>query len=329
MAAHSSELIVSVSGIRGVIGESLTPEAVSRFGAALGTYLHGGRVVVSRDSRPSGEMFKHAVFAGLFSAGCQVDDIGIAPTPTVGIAVRNLGAVGGIQITASHNPAPWNGLKMFGSDGAVLSAEKGKQVQKLFESGQFKRVTWDKIGGVRIPPDVLEDHRRLVLDQISVATIASRNVRVFLDGNGGAGGPLGVQLLQDLGCEIVQHNCVANGEFAHDPEPTPAHLVDVAPWVKQTGSAIGFVLDPDADRLSLIDENGTCVSEESTLALAVKYRLRQHPGPVVVNMSTSRVIQDLAQQAGCDFSRSAVGEANVVGHDDPFQQNERAVIGVG
>ena len=323
MAAHSSELIVSVSGIRGVIGDSLTPEAVSRFGAALGTYLHGGRVVVSRDSRPSGEMFKHAVFAGLFSAGCQVDDIGIAPTPTVGIAVRNLGAVGGIQITASHNPAPWNGLKMFGADGAVLSAEKGKQVQKLFESGQFKRVTWDKIGGVRIPPDVLEDHRRLVLDQISVATIASRNVRVFLDGNGGAGGPLGVQLLQDLGCEIVQHNCIANGEFAHDPEPTPAHLVDVAPWVKQTGSAIGFVLDPDSDRLSLIDENGTCVSEESTLALAVKYRLRQHPGPVVVNMSTSRVIQDLAQQAGCDFSRSAVGEANVVDR----MRGTRAVIG--
>ncbi len=323
MAAHSSELIVSVSGIRGVIGDSLTPEAVSRFGAALGTYLHGGRVVVSRDSRPSGEMFKHAVFAGLFSTGCQVDDIGIAPTPTVGIAVRNLGAVGGIQITASHNPAPWNGLKMFGADGAVLSAEKGKQVQKLFESGQFKRVTWDKIGGVRIPPDVLEDHRRLVMDQISVATIASRNVRVFLDGNGGAGGPLGVQLLQDLGCEIVQHNCIANGEFAHDPEPTPAHLVDVAPWVKQTGSAIGFVLDPDADRLSLIDENGTCVSEESTLALAVKYRLRQHPGPVVVNMSTSRVIQDLAQQAGCDFSLSAVGEANVVDR----MRGTRAVIG--
>ena len=323
MAAHSSELIVSVSGIRGVIGDSLTPEAVSRFGAALGTYLHGGRVVVSRDSRPSGEMFKHAVFAGLFSTGCQVDDIGIAPTPTVGIAVRNLGAVGGIQITASHNPAPWNGLKMFGADGAVLSAEKGKQVQKLFESGQFKRVTWDKIGGVRIPPDVLEDHRRLVLDQISVATIASRNVRVFLDGNGGAGGPLGVQLLQDLGCEIVQHNCIANGEFAHDPEPTPAHLVDVAPWVKQTGSAIGFVLDPDSDRLSLIDENGTCVSEESTLALAVKYRLRQHPGPVVANMSTSRVIQDLAQQAGCDFSRSAVGEANVVDR----MRGTRAVIG--
>ena len=323
MAAHSSELIVSVSGIRGIIGDSLTPEAVSRFGAALGTYLHGGRVVVSRDSRPSGEMFKHAVFAGLFSTGCQVDDIGIAPTPTVGIAVRNLGAVGGIQITASHNPAPWNGLKMFGADGAVLSAEKGKQVQKLFESGQFKRVTWDKIGGVRIPPDVLEDHRRLVLDQISVATIASRNVRVFLDGNGGAGGPLGVQLLQDLGCEIVQHNCIANGEFAHDPEPTPAHLVDVAPWVKQTGSAIGFVLDPDSDRLSLIDENGICVSEESTLALAVKYRLRQHPGPVVVNMSTSRVIQDLAQQAGCDFSRSAVGEANVVDR----MRGTRAVIG--
>lgn len=323
MAVHSSELIVSVSGIRGIIGESLTPEAASRFGAALGTYLHGGRVVVSRDSRPSGEMLKHAVFAGLFSTGCQVDDIGIAPTPTVGIAVRNLGAAGGIQITASHNPAPWNGLKMFGADGAVLSAEKGKQVQKHFEAGDFKRVPWDKVGGVRIPPDVLEDHRRIVLDQVSVATIAGRNIRVFLDGNGGAGGPMGVQLLQDLGCEVVQHNCEANGEFTHDPEPTPAHLVNVAPWVQQSGSAIGFVLDPDSDRLSLIDEHGECVSEELTLALAVKYHLRQHPGPVVVNMSTSRVIQDLAEQAGCDFSRSAVGEANVVDR----MRGTRAVIG--
>lgn len=307
-----SELIVSVSGIRGIVGDSLTPEAASRFAAALGTYLKGGRVVVARDSRPSGEMLKHAVLAGLFSTGCTVDDVGIAPTPTVGIAVRTLKAAGAVQITASHNPSPWNGLKMFGPDGAVLPAAQGQEVRMLFDRSAFARVGWDRIGSVRVPPDVLDDHARIVLDQVSAAKIAGRGLRVFLDGNGGAGGPLGVRLLADLGCEVIQHHCEANGEFAHEPEPTPAHLVDVAPWVKQTESAVGFVLDPDADRLALIDETGTCVSEELTLALAVKCRLKQATGPVVVNMSTSRVIEDLARAAGCAFSRSAVGEANVV-----------------
>lgn len=307
-----TELIVSVSGIRGIVGDSLTPEPAARFAAALGTYLHGGRVVVARDSRPSGEMLKHAVLAGLFSTGCQVEDVGIAPTPTVGVAVRQLGAAGAVQITASHNPSPWNGLKLFGPDGAVLPADQGKQVQEFYEQGGFARAAWDRTGSVRVPPDVLDDHARLVLDQVSAAAIASLRFRVFLDANGGAGGPLGARLLQELGCEVIQHNCEPNGVFVHEPEPTPAHLVDVAPWVKQTGAAVGFVLDPDADRLALIDETGRCVSEELTLALAVKYRLRQKRGPVVVNMSTSRVIHDLARQAGCEFARSAVGEANVV-----------------
>ena len=318
-----SDLIVSVSGIRGIIGDSLTPEAACRFAAALGTRLNGGRVVVARDSRPSGEMLRHAVLAGLFSTGCTADDIGIAPTPTVGIAVRTLNAAGAIQITASHNPSPWNGLKLFGPDGAVLPAAEGQQVRMLFDQGSFRRVGWDRVGTVRIPPDVLDDHARLVLDQVSATQIGSRGIRVFLDGNGGAGGPLGVKLLADLGCEVVQHNCEANGVFVHEPEPTPAHLVDVAPWVKQTESAVGFVLDPDSDRLALIDEQGNCVSEELTLALAVKYRLRQATGPVVVNMSTSRVIEDLATAAGCPFHRSAVGEANVVG----LMREANAVIG--
>lgn len=307
-----SELIVSVSGIRGIVGDSLTPDAAVRFGCALGTYLRGGRVVVSRDSRPSGDMLRHAVFAGLFATGCQVEDIGIAPTPTVGIAVRNLNAAGGIQITASHNPSPWNGLKMFGKDGAVLPAAAGLDVKKLFETGAFSLAAWDGLGTVRVPPEVHADHASLVENQVSVATIAAAQFLVFVDGNGGAGGPLAAQLLADLGCEVVQHNCDPNGVFVHEPEPTPAHLVDVAPWVLQRGCHVGFVLDPDADRLALIDEKGDCVSEEATLALAVKYRLKQERGPVVVNMSTSRMSEDLAKNAGCEFYRSAVGEANVV-----------------
>jgi phosphomannomutase len=306
------DLIVSVSGIRGIVGQSLYPDIACRFASALGTYLKGGRVVLCRDGRPSGRMLRQAVAAGLSAAGCIVDDIGIAPTPTVGVAVRQLGAAGGIQITASHNPAPWNGLKMFGSDGAVLTAERGKQVQQLFESGSLKYAGWDTIGDIRVPPDVTEAHAQAVCDAVSASSIHAAGFRVLLDANGGAGGPLGSNFLRQLGCEVVELACEADGNFVHEPEPIPAHLTDIGPQVSRSGAAVGFVLDPDADRLALIDENGNCISEEITLALAVKHRLQQKRGPVVVNMSTSRVIEDIAREARCEFLRTAVGEANVV-----------------
>jgi len=312
MANAASDLIVSVSGIRGIVGQGLTAESVARFAAAYGAFVEGKTVLVSRDGRPSGEMLRHAVVAGLLGAGCSVQDIGIAPTPTCGFAVRHLNAAGAIQITASHNPAPWNGLKMFGPDGAVLSAASGAVVRGLFEFGAFTRAPWNGIGEYHVPPDVQEDHAKAALDQVSVAAVASCGFRVFLDANGGAGGPLGLKLLRDLGCEVCEFECQPTGLFTHEPEPIPAHLADVAPWVKRNECVAGFVLDPDADRLALIDETGTCVSEEATLALAVKYRLMHDRGPVVINMSTSRMSEDLARAAGCDCYRSAVGEANVV-----------------
>jgi len=305
-------LIVSVSGVRGLFGRGLTGDVAARFAAAFGSTVAGKTVVVSRDGRPSGNALRHAVIAGLLEVGCTVEDIGVAPTPTCGFAVRQLKASGAIQITASHNPAPWNGLKMFGADGAVLSAEAGAVVRGLYESGDFPRATWDGIGTTRVPSDVQVEHARAVLDSVSVATIAGQGFRVFLDGNAGSGGLLGTQLLQDLGCAVVQFECEPTGMFAHEPEPIPANLGEVAPWVSRSESAVGFVLDPDADRLALIDETGLCVSEEVTLALAAKYRLRHERGPVVINMSTSRMTQDVARELGCECYRSAVGEANVV-----------------
>jgi phosphomannomutase len=321
--AVPSDLIVSVSGIRGIVGAGLTPEAAARFAAAYGSTVAGKSVVLARDSRPSGEALRHAVLAGLLGAGCTVEDIGITPTPTCGFAVRQLNAAGAIQITASHNPAPWNGLKMFGADGAVLSAEAGAVIRALYESGDFARAGWDGTGSVRVPPDVGTDHLRAVLDCVSVAAIAGQRFRVFLDANAGAGGPLGTRLLSDLGCDTIQYGCEPTGLFAHEPEPIPANLGEVAPWVQQHECAVGFVLDPDSDRLALIDETGACVSEECTLALAVKYRLRHQPGAVVINMSTSRMSEDLARAAGCPCFRSAVGEANVVG----LMRNTQAVVG--
>ncbi len=255
-------------------------------------------------------MLRHAILAGLTAAGCEVHDLDVAPTPTVGLTVRALRAAGGVQITASHNPAEWNGLKLFGSDGRVLSAAEGRKVQALFELDAVAPVPWDRIGDVyyRRAEDA---HRERVLGLVDAAAIRPAGLRAFLDANGGAGGSLGPALLKSLGVETTCRGCVANGAFLHEPEPTEANLRDIGPQVRESGAHIGFALDPDADRLALIDETGRYIGEELTLALAVRFRLSRERGPVVVNMSTSRIVEDVAAQFGCPFYRSAVGEANV------------------
>jgi phosphomannomutase len=308
----ANELMVTVSGIRGVFGEGLTPAAALAFAAALGTYHKGGKVVVSRDSRPSGHVLRHAVLAGLLGSGCDVVDLGVVPTPTCGLAVTRLGAAGAIQITASHNPAPWNGLKLFGGDGAVLTAVRGKEVKEIYDSGRLRRVAWDKTGVVAENRQAETWHRERVLELIDGASIRSRGYRVLLDANGGAGGPLGKTLLDALGCRHVLKGCQADGHFEHPPEPLADNLQTILPLVPREKAEIGFVLDPDADRLAIIDETGHYIGEELTLALAVLCRLRQERGPVVINMSSSRVVEDIAKQFGVPCYRSAVGEANVV-----------------
>jgi phosphomannomutase len=305
-------LIASVSGIRGIVGEGLTPEAAAGFAAALGTYTEGGRIVVSRDGRPSGILLRHAVLAGLLAAGCEVADLDVAPTPTCGLAVRRLQAAGGIQITASHNPAPWNGLKLFAPVGMVLSAAEGRKIKELFERGSFRRVPWNGVGTETACREAANWHLDRVLELVDAPRIRARRLCVFLDGNGGAGGPLGWRLLGVLGCQAICHACRADGLFQHEPEPILANLQEICPQVELCDAAIGFVLDPDADRLALIDETGRYLGEELTLALAVLFRLRQERGPVVLNMSTSRLCEDIARQFGCSCYRAAVGEANVV-----------------
>jgi phosphomannomutase len=314
--AQDSGLIVSVSGIRGVIGQSLTPEAATAFAAALATSTQGGRVVLSRDGRPSGRMLRHAALAGLLAAGCEVRDLGVAATPTVGLAVRRLEARGGIQITASHNPAEWNGLKLFGPGGAVLSASAGEQIKGLFDARSFRRVAWNELGTVTDCGQADDWHRSQVLQHVNFPMIQARHLAVFLDANGGAGGPLGRLLLEALQCRTTCLGCGSDGRFAHEPEPIAANLHEVCKQVAGGDRDIGFVLDPDADRLALIDETGRYIGEELTLALAVLQRLRSanpgEPGPVVINMSTSRVVEDIAARFGRPCYRSAVGEANVV-----------------
>ena len=206
-------LKIGITGVRGIVGETFTPEVAVGFAQAFGTYLDCGRILVCRDTRSSGPMVRSAVVAGLLAAGCEVIDLGICPTPSLQSAVAWLGAEGGIAVTASHNPAPWNGLKMFGADGAVLSADQGALVRGLYESGDVRRAAWDGTGELRVPPDVQEEHARAVLDQVSVAQLAGCRLRVFLDANAGAGGPLGARLLRDLGCEVVEHECEPTGRL--------------------------------------------------------------------------------------------------------------------
>lgn len=307
-----SELIVSVSGIRGIIGEGLTAEPAVRFAAAMGTSLTRKRIVLSRDSRPSGPMVRHAVLAGLMGTGCEVHDLGIAPTPTVGLAVRRLHAGGAIQISASHNPAPWNGLKLFGDDGAVLSPAAGRAIQAAYQQGNFVYAKWDQLGSVADCRLAETWHSERVLELIDGGAIRARGFRVLLDINAGAGGSLGAALLDSLQCRATILGAKADGAFLHPPEPLAENLTTVLPKMREASADVGFVLDPDADRLAILDEQGQYIGEELTLALAVLCRLRQERGPVVINMSSSRVTEDICRQAGVACYRSAVGEANVV-----------------
>jgi len=208
-----NELIVSVSGIRGIVGKGLSPESTVAFAAALGTQTQGGRIVLSRDGRPSGSMLRHAVLAGLLGSGCDVLDIGIAPTPTLGLAIKHLQAAGGIQITASHNPAPWNGLKLFGPDGAVLNAYRGQQIQAIYEARSFRRVLRDKLGSLTECRHAEDWHRDRVLELVDVVRIRARGLHVFLDANGGAGGPLGRRLLESFLAQPICHACESDGLF--------------------------------------------------------------------------------------------------------------------
>jgi phosphomannomutase len=306
-----NRLIVSVSGIRGVVGQSLTPQVGLAFASALGQATDGGRIVLSRDGRPSGVMLRHAILGGLLAAGCEVFDLGVAATPTVGVAVRKLKAAGAIQITASHNSAEWNGLKLFGADGRVLNATEGRKIQALFEASVTPTKAWLGLGAVQDYAKAEDDHRYKVTQLVDVPRIQAAKLRALVDGNGGAGGPLARKLLASLHVEAVCHACDADGTFLHEPEPTAENLHEIGPLVIRNKADVGFALDPDSDRLALLDEKGRYIGEELTLALAVLCRLGKERGPVVINMSTSRVVEDIAADFNCVCHRSAVGEANV------------------
>jgi phosphomannomutase len=309
-------LMVSVSGVRGVVGESLTPDLVVRFAAAFGAWARhrgpGRRVVLGRDSRVSGPTFHRLVTAALQSVGCDVIDIGLAPTPTVQLAVEHHHAAGGIAITASHNPIEWNALKFIGPDGLFLDAEAGAAMRARLAEGK-DWVRWDGLGAVEQDDEAIARHIAAVLrlPYLDVPGIRARRFRVALDACHGAGGAILPALLAELGCEVFAIGTETDGRFPRPPEPVAEQLGDLSALVSRTGAAVGFATDPDVDRIAVVDETGRAIGEDWTLALAARVVLAKRPGPVVTNLSTSRVLDDVAAAYGMTVGRAPVGEVNV------------------
>ena len=326
----SSTLMISVSGMRGHVGTDLTPELVARHAAALGAWARdAGRplVVLGRDARTSGPMFTHAAIAGLMSVGVDVLDLGIVPTPTVQLSVEEHHAGAGLILTASHNPIEWNALKFVGPDGIFLDSDAGARVRALAEAGPA-RAGWDGIGVVRQDPEAVAKHlaRVLALPMIDPAAIRARRLHVALDCVRGAGGASIPALLEQLGCRVSGINLETDGRFPRPPEPLPENLGELGALVRKSGADIGMAVDPDVDRLALVDETGAPIGEDYTLAFAVRTVLARHQGPtpsVVVNLSTSLVVEDAARDFGARFVRAPVGEANVA----RAMRDEAALVG--
>ncbi|MEQ9408675.1 MAG: phosphoglucosamine mutase [Fuerstiella sp.] len=303
--------ILSISGLRGIVGDGLDPLYAAEFAAALGTMFNGGKVVVARDGRNTGPVIYHAVVSGLLATGCEVLDAGISTTPTCGVLVNHHRAAGGLQITASHNPIEWNGLKPFAPDGSVFNRELGEQLIQTLEQDEIIWKDWTGVGQVTVIDDPAAPHIEKVLQLVDVAAIRKRGFKVVLDCNHGSGAASGPRLLKELGCDVHVLGGTPDGRFEHIPEPVEKNLSDLCRAVVQHGADAGFAQDPDADRLAIVDNTGRFIGEELTLALAADHVLKTRKGPFVVNGSTSRITADIAAKHGCQFHRSFVGEAHV------------------
>jgi phosphomannomutase len=311
MAAE--QLIVSVSGVRGIVGATLSPVTACEFGCAFGTMLGAGSTVaVGRDTRLSGPMLISALKAGLLACGLDVVDLGVATTPGIALMTKLLKAAGGVVVTASHNPAQYNGLKFLQPSGTGLIAAAAEKLKGIWQSRQFTFADGDHQGQERRQTNTHGLHVDAVCALIDEKGIASKRYKVVLDSVNGAGCVVSPMLLGRLGCEVCHLNAEASGRFAHAPEPIEENLSELCQAVRRHKAAVGFAQDADADRLALVDENGVFIGEEYTLALAAAYVLRHRKGKLAANLVTSRMIDDLAAAAGCEVVRAPTGEANVV-----------------
>lgn len=316
-------LKISISGVRGVIGDSLTPALLTRFAQAFGTHTGAGTIVIGRDPRTSGEMVKHAVIAGVLSSGSRVVDIGMCPVPTVQLQVRQRHAQGGIAITASHNPPEWNALKFIGPAGLFLDAGQARELLDIYHQGEYTKVSGSEIRNVEEVEGATDAHIKAVLDALGRLPKTEKPLRVVLDSCNGAGSIVGPKLLEALGADVVPINVTPDGSFPRPAEPIAENLGALRDAVREHNADVGFAQDMDADRLAIVSEKGEPIGEDYTLALASLYILQRERGPVVANLSTTSALDDVAQQFGCPVFRTKIGEVNVT--DCMRQQN--AVIG--
>lgn len=328
-------LIKSISGIRGTIGgkvdENLTPLDVVKFTSAFGTWLQNNKnkkdltLVVGRDARISGSMVNSLVTATLQGLGINVVDLGLSTTPTVEVMVPELNADGGIILTASHNPKQWNALKLLNEKGEFITGENGTEVLALAESQDFDYAEVDDLGKYEIRDDGFDIHIQKILDlpMVDAEVIKAKKFKVVVDAVNSTGGIAIPQLLGELGCEVVKLYCEPNGHFPHNPEPLKEHLGDICELVKTEKADVGIVVDPDVDRLALVDENGELFGEEYTLVAVADYLLRHQKGAAVSNLSSSRALRDVTRNLGSEYFASAVGEVNVV----TLMKEKNAVIG--
>ena len=318
-------LKIGVSGIRGVVGEFLTPALACAFAQAFGTYVGSGRVVLGRDTRSSGEMLGHAVACGLLATGCEVVDVGVLPTPTIQVYVGATRARGGIALTASHNPPEYNALKLFNAQGLFFNHYERSELLDLYHQSEFRQATNQEIRGITsdydTPPKL---HFERILRHVDAEGIRARKFRVALDGVNGAGSRMSCQFLGEiLGCDLRAIAVDPEKPFPRVAEPRPDTLGELAELVRREGCEIGFAQDPDGDRLAVADETGRVLDNDDVLALVVEAALDRLRGDVVVNLTTSSVIDDIARARGRRVHRTPVGEANVV----ETMQAVNAVIG--
>ncbi|MBN2017766.1 MAG: phosphoglucosamine mutase [Candidatus Cloacimonetes bacterium] len=307
-----SQLMKSVSGIRGIVGDSLNAELVLLFAKRFGVFSGRGKIVVGRDSRTTGKMLFNAVSAGLMSVGADVIDLGICPTPTILLAVDNLHADGGIAITASHNPPEWNALKLINKDGTFLTPVQSKEFWDI-EEITLKNLDWEHIGSFSTYENAIDDHIKAILDLPIIETdeIRKAHYTVVIDSTNGAGGVMSPGLLQALGCNVIELFSEPTGRFSRVAEPVAKNLSELEKLVKQNHADAGFATDPDVDRLSLVSDKGIALGTEFTLLLAEKYVLSQKKGNIATNLSSSMASDQIAQENGVEIFRSAVGEINV------------------
>jgi len=306
------QLKIGTSWVRGVVGDALTPELIVNFACAFGTWSDGGAVVVGRDTRKSSAMLHAAVLSGLISTGCEVIDLGVCPSPAISFAVRELGASGGIAITGSHNDVRWNALKFFGGDGALFNAVKTEELLDIYHASAFLSAGWDRLRPVASDTGVIDRYLEHLLAALDTQRIRARGFRIAVDSCNGACGPIAARFAQALGCTLFPLNDEPLAEFAHAPAPSQENMRQLAALMHCLQADLGAAINVDGDRIGFVDAQGTALSEEYSFPLAALMRLDRRPGPLVTNLSTSSMIDEVAAKYGQSVQRTVVGEGSVM-----------------